>query len=162
MHIAGKMQVDIFHGQHLGIAAPRRAAFDAEYRPQGRLPQGDHGLFPNLRHSLSQTGGGGGLSLACGRGVDGGDQNQFAIRPVPQPLKGFRVDLRFVLAIEFQLVLQKPQLGPHFPDGLERGALGDLNIGHHVASTPFLFFIMGCVHYKLSFQNSKARIKKTC
>ena len=45
VHIPGKVEVDILHGQHLGIAAPGGAALDAEHRPQGGLPQGDDGVL---------------------------------------------------------------------------------------------------------------------
>ena len=41
MHVAGKMQVDVFHRQDLGVTTAGSTAFDAEYRTQGRFAQSD-------------------------------------------------------------------------------------------------------------------------
>ena len=46
VQVTGKVQVDILHGHHLGIAAARSAALDAEHRPQGRLTQAELRLLP--------------------------------------------------------------------------------------------------------------------
>ena len=45
VEITGEVQVDVFHRNHLGIAAAGRAAFDAEHRTQRGLAQGDDHFF---------------------------------------------------------------------------------------------------------------------
>ncbi|MPM12604.1 hypothetical protein SDC9_58958 [bioreactor metagenome] len=40
MKVAGKVEVNVLHGHHLGIAAAGGSALDAEHGTQGRLPQG--------------------------------------------------------------------------------------------------------------------------
>ena len=39
VEVAGEVQVDVLHGNHLGVAAAGRAALDAEHRAQRRLAQ---------------------------------------------------------------------------------------------------------------------------
>ena len=55
VEIAGKMQVDVFHGHHLGIAAAGRAAFDTETGTQRWLAQGNDNFFPDFLQPLGQT-----------------------------------------------------------------------------------------------------------
>ena len=43
--IAGKVQVDLLHGEHLGVAAARGAALETEHGAEGGFPQGDDGVF---------------------------------------------------------------------------------------------------------------------
>jgi hypothetical protein len=46
MEIPGKMEIQLLHGNYLGIAAARSPALDAEAGSQGRLPQSDHSPLP--------------------------------------------------------------------------------------------------------------------
>ena len=55
MHIASKMKIDVLHRDHLRIAAAGRAALDAEHRPEGRLPQGQHRLFAQPMQRIAQS-----------------------------------------------------------------------------------------------------------
>ena len=128
VHVPGKVEVDVLHGQHLGIAAPRGAALDAEHRPQGGLPQGDNGVFANLRHGLAQARGGGGFALTGGGGVDGRHQHQLAVWLAGQAGKGPLVDFGLIPAVQFQLFLLDAQLRRDFRDGPERCALRDFDV----------------------------------
>ena len=40
VHIAGEVEVDVLHGDNLGIAAAGSTALDAEYRARGRAHAG--------------------------------------------------------------------------------------------------------------------------
>ena len=131
MHVPGEVKVDVLHGQHLGVAAAGRAALYAEHRAQRGLPQGDDSLLPDLRHSLAQARGGGGLPLSGGSGVDGGHQHQFAVGAILQAGKGPLVDLPLVLPVKLQLVFLDAKLGGDIRDGPQRRALGDLDIRKH-------------------------------
>ena len=80
--ISGKMKVDIFHRNHLGVSSPGGSALDAENRTQRRLTQGGHGFFADFPQAVRQPHGGGGLSLSRGSGIDSGYQHQFSVRGV--------------------------------------------------------------------------------
>ena len=101
VEVAGEMQIDVFHRQHLGITAAGRPALDAEYRPQRRLAHRHHRLLSQPLQGVGQTDGDRGFALAGRCGVDGGNQHQ-------PPLFGRqrrhrrRVDFGFVAAIVFQ------------------------------------------------------------
>lgn len=69
VEIAGKVQVDVFHGDDLGVAAACSAAFDAEAGSQGRFAQGDDGLLTDFGEALGQADGGRGFAFAGGVGV---------------------------------------------------------------------------------------------
>ena len=79
VEIAGEMEVDVLHGDNLGIAAAGSTALDAEYRAERGLTQGDDSLLADAGHRLAQTYGGGSFALTGGSGVDGGNQDQFAV-----------------------------------------------------------------------------------
>ncbi len=49
VQVAGEVQVDVLHGDHLGIAAAGGAALDAEHRAQGRLAQGHKDVLAQPR-----------------------------------------------------------------------------------------------------------------
>ena len=78
VEITGKMQVDVLHGDYLGIAAAGSAALYAKDRSEGGLSESHHHMFPDPLNGVCQADRCSGLALACGRGVDGGDENQLA------------------------------------------------------------------------------------
>ena len=79
VEVACEMQVDVFHGDYLCVAAACSAALNAEYRPQGGLAQSYHNVLAELLHTVCQTYGCGGLAFSCRSGVDGGNQDQLAV-----------------------------------------------------------------------------------
>ena len=129
VHVAGEVEVDVLHRDDLGVSAARRAALDAEHRPEGRLPQGDHRFFPDFRHGLPQTDGGGGFSFAGGGGIDGGDQNQFAVRPGIETCKKRVVKLGFIAPVQIQLFFPDAEFGRNIANRAQVCALGDFNVG---------------------------------
>ena len=82
VEITGKMQVDVLHGDYLGIAAAGSAALYAKDGSEGGLSESHHHMFPDPLKGVCQADRCSGLALACGRGVDGGDENQLAVRSV--------------------------------------------------------------------------------
>ena len=76
VQVAGKMQINVLHGQHLGVTAAGGAALHAEHRAQGGLAQGQHGLLAQHGHAVGQTHRYGGLALTGRGGVDGRYQHQ--------------------------------------------------------------------------------------
>ena len=57
VHVTGEMEVDVFHGQDLGITAAGSAAFDAKDRAERRFAQGDDGLMAHVIQGLCQADG---------------------------------------------------------------------------------------------------------
>jgi lipoate-protein ligase A len=47
VYVTGKMQINIFHGDHLGITPARCSSFNTKTRPQGRFPQSYDGFLAN-------------------------------------------------------------------------------------------------------------------
>ena len=145
MEVAGKVQIDVLHGDHLGIAAASSAALDAEHGAQRGLTQRHHGVLADLAQAVRQAHGGGGLALTGRGGSDGSDQDQLAVgllRVIPQQLV---VDLCLIVAVLLDILLVDAAALGHFRD-LQRGRLlGDLDIGldFHCFHSPFCFLFPG-------------------
>ena len=73
MEVTGKVQIDVFHRNDLGIAAAGSTAFDTEDRSQGRFTQSDDRILADLAKSVRQADGRGRLSFAGRCRIDGGD-----------------------------------------------------------------------------------------
>ncbi len=101
VNIAGKVQVDIFHGHNLGVTAARSAALYTEHGPKGGLTQAEHRLFTHGVQGVRQANTGGGFALASRGGADGGHQDQLAVWAVT--VDQLVVDLGFVTAIRNQV-----------------------------------------------------------
>ena len=144
VHIAGEVQVDVLHRDDLRPAAAGRAALDAEYRAEGGLAQGDHGVLAQLGHGLSQTDGRGGLALARRGRVDRGDEHQLAVRAILHALPRRSGDLGLVAAVQLELLLLQAGLGRDRGDRLHPAALGNFDIGHHIFLPPANRFVFLC------------------
>ena len=69
MEVAGKVQVDILHGDDLSPAAAGSAALNAKDGAKRRLAQGHGALDAATAQAVGQTDGRGGLALARRRGL---------------------------------------------------------------------------------------------
>ena len=74
MDVSGKMQVDIFHRDDLGVSAAGRAAFLSEDGSERRFSQSNDDFFADFFQTVGKTARGGRLSFSCGSGGDGCDQ----------------------------------------------------------------------------------------
>ena len=133
--IAGKVQVDIFHGHNLGVTAARSAALYTEHGPKGGLTQAEHRLFTHGVQGVRQANTGGGFALASRGGADGGHQDQLAVWAVT--VDQLVVDLGFVTAIRDQVLVCKAQLFRYFGNGQHLGCLCNFNVAQHMAIPPF-------------------------
>ena len=134
--VAGKVEVDVFHGHDLGVAAAGRAALDAEHGAQGRLTQAEHRFFAQGVHGVGQAHAGGGLAFASRGGADGGDQDQLALGLVG--LGQQVVQFGLVVAVGDDVLALQAQLGSNFGDGLHFGGLGNFDVAQHCTIPPFL------------------------
>ena len=126
--VAREMQVDLVHRHDLRIPAARRAALDAEHRPERRLAQRDDRLFADAGHRLSQPDGGGRFALAGRRGGDGGDEDELGVAVGGQTLERLACDFGLVFAVRLKLVRRQSQTGGDFHNRLFDGLGGDFHI----------------------------------
>ncbi len=133
VEVPGKVKVDILHGHHLGMAAPRRAPLHPEHRTQGRLPQAQKHVLVQPFQRVRQPHAGGGFALPGRGGIDGGDQDELSLSRTAA--QGGGVNLGFHPAIVLQQLPVDARLGGHLVDGQHVGALGDLNVGFHGGSS---------------------------
>ena len=79
VEVAGKVQVDVFHGDDLGPTAAGSTALNAKDRAERRLAQGHGTLDAAATQAIGQTDGRGGLALARRRWVDSGHENELGL-----------------------------------------------------------------------------------
>ena len=126
MEVAGEVQVDVLHGDELGIATTSRAALYAEDGTQGGLAQSEHRLVTEGVHGVGQSDGGGGLALAGGRGIDGGHEDELGLLGLVGHLGD--VHLGHVVAVGDELVVGEAQLLGNLANGPNLGLLCDLDV----------------------------------
>ncbi len=127
--VPGQMQVEVLHGNDLGIAPARGPALDPERRAHAGLPDDGDDLFAQVgAEGLAHPHRGRRLALAERSGGDGGHVHVVAERLVLDPSEDIKVDLRLVLAVEVEVVLAEPQHPRDCDDGKELRGLGDLDI----------------------------------
>jgi len=127
--VAGQVQVEVFHRDHLRVAAAGCPALDAKGGTLRRLADAGDGAVAAVRpQRLRQAHRGGRLALAQRCGGDGGHVDILAVRRICQALQYFQFHLGFERTVEFHFVGQQPQFLRHFGNWLDVGCLGDLNI----------------------------------
>src|SRR6266851_3032403 len=130
VEIPGEVQVDVLHRHDLGVAAAGRPALHPEHRPERRLADTERCLPPDppqrLRHAHRHRR----LPLASGRGIDPGHEHQSALRPAAR--QRAEPYLRFVLAVQLDLVLGEPKLRRDVGHRAQLRRLGDDDIRRHL------------------------------
>ena len=109
--VARQVQVEVLHRDHLRIAAPRRAALDAEDRPERRLADGRDGPRSHAVERHREPDGRRRLALAERRRGDGRHVDVLAVRAAREPLHERQHDLGLVLAVQLELVLLDAEAG---------------------------------------------------
>ena len=99
VEVAIKMQIDVFHRDHLSPASAGSTTLHTKAGPQGRLPQTHGGTHTQPVEAIVQPYTGGGLTLPCRGWRDGRHQYQFA--------SGCRVGRIHVGHVQFCLVMAK-------------------------------------------------------
>src|SRR4030042_1100257 len=103
--VTGEVQVEVLHGDYLGIAATCRATLDAEGWALRRLPDHREHLLADVVEPLAHSNSRHGLAFPQRGRRDGRDVYILAVGPVLEPLDNVKVDLVLVLAIQTQMVL---------------------------------------------------------
>jgi hypothetical protein len=127
--IAGQVEVEILHGDHLAVATTRSAALNPKGRTLAGLTNtGKDALAQISSQSLAETDSGGGLALTQRRGSDGGYIDVLPIGGIFEAVEDLQFHLGLVRAIELKLLGEDAQLIGNIQDGLEGSFLGDLDI----------------------------------
>ena len=146
MKVTGEVQVDVLHGDDLGIAAAGCAALDAEDRSQRGLAESDNTLFADLAEAVRQTYAGRGLAFARGCRCDRGHQDQLAVLLVRVVLEEVVIDLGLVVAVLLDVLLVDAQRSGDLCDLLRCGFLRDLNVRFesHLFSLRLILLVVCC------------------
>ena len=102
VHVASEVQVNVFHRQHLRVAAARRAALHAEDRPKRRLANGRNRLFAELIQAFRQPDSHRCLAFACRGRRDSRHHDQLAARRIrrgQKPLQSGQADFGLVAPV---------------------------------------------------------------
>ena len=129
VQVPGKVEVDVLHGHHLGIAAAGRAALNTEHGAKAGLTQAEHGLFAQSVHGIGQAHAGGGFALARRGWRNGRDQNQPRARGLI--LIGSWIHLGDIAPIAGQAILADACLPGDLCNGLHHGSLRNLKVCEH-------------------------------
>ena len=73
VEVTGKVEVDVFHGDHLGIATASRAPFHAKARTERGLTNANRGALANMVEAIAKAYGGSSLTFARWCRRDRGD-----------------------------------------------------------------------------------------
>ena len=139
MHIAGKVQVDVFHRHYLRITAAGSAALQPEYRSEAWLTQRHHRLLADAVQRVSQADRRRRLSFSGLGRVDRRDQDQLAVFLVFVAVEHIQAQLGFVLSIIFQIVFVQSDLFSYAEDRIHHTFLCDLQISFtHRASSSLI------------------------
>ena len=108
MDVAGQVQVEVLHRDHLAVPAAGRAAFDAKGRALAGLADAGEDALAQVRpQRLAQAHHGRALAFTQRGGGDGGHIDVFAVRDILEPLQHFQPHLGLILAVQFQLIRQQ-------------------------------------------------------
>ena len=134
MEVTGEVEVDILHGNNLGIAAAGCTALDAEDRAERGLAQRDNGVLSDLAQTVGEADGGGGFPFTGRRRGDGGDEDELALfREIFQCVE---IQLGLVPAVILDGVVGNAEGCRDGVDGLKTCFLGDFDIGFECHDRP--------------------------
>ena len=128
VEVAGEMKVHFFHRHDLGIATAGSATLHAEAGAERSLADTDGRLLADRVQTVDKADSRCGLTLAGGRRVNGGDQNQLAVGLAGLRLDEVCRDLGLVMAERQQILRRNTKFGADILDRLLGGCAGNFNI----------------------------------
>ena len=130
MEVAGKVQVDVLHGDDLGPTATGGTTLHAKHGTERRLAQGHGALDAATTQTVGQADGRGGLALAGGRGVDSGHEDELGLM-ISWLVEQGVVDLSLVEAVRNQVFYVDAGVLGNLGNGQRRDGTCDFDISRH-------------------------------
>ena len=130
VHVAGEVQINVFHWHNLRITAAGSAALDAHDRPLGGLADRHHRLAPGRAYGIRKADQHGGLALARGGRAHCGHEHELALfidALTPRPQSG-NVDLGLCSAVGDQGGFRDAGALRDRGDGLQGVGLCDVDV----------------------------------
>ncbi len=131
VEVTGEVQVDVFHGNDLGIAAAGRTTLHAEAGAERGFAQRHHGLLADAVEAVAETHGGRRLAFAGRGGVDGGDEDELAVRLRLQAVDVGERHLGLGVAIGNEVLLGDAEALADLHDRLHFRLAGNFDIALH-------------------------------
>ena len=131
VEVTGEMQVHVLHRDDLRIAAAGSTTLDAEVRPERSLADAGDGLLADAVQPVAEANRRRRLALAGRCRVDGGDEDQLAVRAAAGRGDELCRDLRLVMAVGQKMLFGDPEPGADLHDRLLLGGARDLDVGLH-------------------------------
>ena len=132
VEVAGEMEVDVLHGDDLGVAAAGGAPLHAEDRPEGGFAEADHRLLAEVVQGIAQAYRRRRLALAGRGGRHRRHQDELAVRPVGEAREIVERDLRLGMTIGLERSLGDTQLVQgDLGDAFELCLLRDFDVRRH-------------------------------
>src|SRR2546428_720684 len=125
------MEVDVLHGEHLRVPAPRRAALRAKHRPEGGLADCDDRLRPDAVQGLAEADGGQGLPLPVPGRRDSRDEDEVPLLRLAGAFDGLETDLRDVVPLEDEVFPGESEVRGDLDDRPHLRGLSDLDVREH-------------------------------
>ena len=99
VHVACKMEVNIFHRQYLRVTAAGSAAFNTEYGAERRLAQGDDGFMAHVVQRLGEADRRQRLAFAGRRRRNSRDEDELAVFVFRKALNSVKGNLCLIFTI---------------------------------------------------------------
>ena len=129
VEVAGEVQVEQLHRDHLAVAAAGGAALDAEGRAHRRLAQADGRLLADVLHRHAETDRRRGLALAERRRRDRGDHDVLGLRSVGELVDRLEPDLGQLVAVRLEQMGPDAHLRGDLGERRKRAGAGDVEVG---------------------------------
>ena len=130
VNVAGQVQVELFHGNHLAVAAAGCAALDAKRGTlAGLADAGHHAVVQQRAQGLAEPDRGGGLAFTQRGRRDGGHIDVFAVRDILQAIQHFQFNFGLIRAVKFDFLREKSQFLGNLRNRFNIRFLRDLDIG---------------------------------
>ena len=131
VEVTREVEVDVLHRNDLGIAAAGRATLHAEAGAEGRLAQRHHGSSADAVEAVAKANRRRRLAFAGRRRVDGGDEDELAVRLGLQAVDVGERHLGLGVAIGDQVLLGDAEALADLHDRLHFRLAGNFDIALH-------------------------------
>ena len=137
--ISGEMQVEVVHGNHLGVPATGGASLDTEGGSLGRLTDRRHRGLSERGEGLGQTDGRHRLALSRFGRCHGRDHDVPSLTAARRiGAHSIEVNLGLEATVELQVILLETDAGGDVANGLQHRRTGDLEITLHRDTAPIV------------------------